>query len=413
MSQTIELDPIRLDKVLRDDQFRAGIIEVADLAYRSGYTEYEHLMELSRGDDVVANLAARMLHTKRIAVQVMHPLKLAVIVPMWRENRRLLPRSGGNPNGENSLHDKLAALQWLFEGTAITWQLYAVDDNCPEDSASIAQLVIDRNGFSDNASVLRLAEGFPYACEPLSEMASLEMSSKGGAVLRGFSDALDEGADLVFYTDSDNSIHIGQIGPLLQAVCLEGFDVATGDRWLDKTYLWPQGNRGIGGMEGLNILFHLRSLLGVETVVPDVVAPYKLFTSSILQKILPTLRRFDFCFDYDIAAALTREKARIATAPIIIFDSIPETSWNHYGHSQIWFQKLDGMISAARRFDLPHDKELANLVMTLVNSSADIARMIDAVPPPELVGCHPDSIGREEILSRQQTAEFIRQIFKS
>ena len=90
-------------------------------------------------DTIDVALACKIARSKSIVRSAGWTGRLAVLVAMWGEGRRLLPRSDDNPLGEDSLRVKLDQLEWLFDGTDVDWRLLAIDDGDPDDSASVAQ----------------------------------------------------------------------------------------------------------------------------------------------------------------------------------------------------------------------------------------------------------------------------------
>ena len=144
-------------------------------------------------DGVLLGLAKQLAASRREALAIESPLRVAMVFAMWREAKRLQPQSADNPNGEDCLRHKLASLEWLFRDTKVDWHLYAVDDDCPEGSGQIARAVADASRCSKRVTVRHLRDGYPYASPPLSALMSPADSSKGGAVVLGLSSAIADG----------------------------------------------------------------------------------------------------------------------------------------------------------------------------------------------------------------------------
>lgn len=404
MNKPIMLDDLKLHKVMQAPDYRKYLLEIAERAVAAETDDARSLLSLAKGDDVAANVALLLSKSRRIALETITPARLAIVVPMWREVRRIKPFTAENPHGESCVSDKLETLAWLFGGTGIDWHLYFVDDDCPEGSAAVAEQAIEEGGFGENATVLRLSTGFPYALPPLSRMESLESSNKGGAVLLGCAAAVEAGFDYIGYTDCDNSVHIGQLGLLLPH--LERHSVVMGNRWSGNPYSWFHSSRELH-LDKLRIVFHLKGLLDLQTVFPDVISPFKVFRRRELAAILAELDRFDFCFDFDIAGAATQMGLSCCSEGVILFDSHAETSWNHFGHARIWYQKLNGMVSAARKFELPHEASAASLVDRYVRTPDDLMKVFASTPPKQILESEISALGKVETFSIEETAHFL------
>ena len=108
-------------------------------------------------------------------------------------------------------------------------------------------------------SVLSLADALPASEGPLANLASADDSRKAGAIIMGAMAAIDDGADAVIYTDADNSVHLGQIGLLIQPYVDNGVPVVLGDRKHADSVLVKEGARwGIG----IKVLRHMQRMIG-------------------------------------------------------------------------------------------------------------------------------------------------------
>ena len=100
-------------------------------------------------------LATYMAASRRWVQQNDTAVSVGVVFAMWGEHIRLQARSLENPNGENSLLNKVRQLRWLTRDSAITWTIYAVDDGDPEDSAAVAENIVAEHGLENDVTVLR------------------------------------------------------------------------------------------------------------------------------------------------------------------------------------------------------------------------------------------------------------------
>ncbi|OKP64856.1 hypothetical protein BTE77_33960 [Ensifer adhaerens] len=141
MNSAAILDDITLQNIMQDSDYRQRFLDVATKAAVSECWDISDLMSVADGDPVVATVSSLLAQAKRAAAQSEVSQRLALVVPMWREVRRLQPKSEANPHGENCAREKLRALDWLFSGTKTDWHVFFVDDDCPEVSSKICSTV--------------------------------------------------------------------------------------------------------------------------------------------------------------------------------------------------------------------------------------------------------------------------------
>ena len=281
-----------------------------------------------------------------------HALQVAIVFAMWGEQNRLRPRSPENPVGEDSLVTKLRQVEWATRDTAIDWSLYAVDDGCPHGSGRIARELAAGHELGERVRVLSLAEALPAAQGPLKALASADDSRKGGAILFGCAEALAAGADAVIYTDADSSVHLGQIGLLLQPFVAEGATAVLGDRKHARSVLVKEADRwGVG----IKVLRHMQRMIGQAVFsrgILDTQAAFKLYERELLARIIADPTVFDFSFDTDWILAAIRREARIAQVPFAFIDSAAESASIAQGPMTTWETLLFGLIRATRRHGL-------------------------------------------------------------
>ncbi|NNM28337.1 MAG: glycosyltransferase, partial [Akkermansiaceae bacterium] len=211
------------------------------------------------GTPLEARLAGLLARSRREILACREPLRVGVVFAMWGEHNRLRPRSPDNPHGEDSLALKLEQLAEATRDSVVSWHLYAVDDGCPHDSAGIARKIAAAHPLGGRVTVLSLAEALPAADGPLARLATAGDSRKAGAIILGAMQAIAAGVDAVIYTDADNSVHLGQIGLLLQPFVEHGVPVVLGNRKHPDSVLVKEGARwGIG----IKVLRHMQRMIG-------------------------------------------------------------------------------------------------------------------------------------------------------
>lgn len=394
----IMLKEHELAAVMQDSDYRATLLRNADKAIRAANHSFDKILSDCEGDEVAAHLSSMLAKSRQSVLSQRYRFSLAIIVPMWREVRRMRPFSAVNLHGENCVLDKLEGLAWLFRDTAIDWHLFLVDDCCPEDSAGAAREILGSSILGQQATILRLADGFPYTGQPLGRLGNLEDSNKGGAVFLGCAAAAKAGFDYIGYTDCDNSVHIAQLGLLIPK--LHDDPIVMGDRWAVNPFSAFHESRA-KHLRSLQIALVLKDLLSLQTIFPDVVSPLKIFRREELSTILESVDRYDFCFDFDLAGAATRLDYTAGSEGILLFDSHAETSWNYFGQATIWHQKLEGMVAAARKYGLTHDERVAEVITRHLRSADELAFLFSEAPPFEAVADNASQEGERSSLFEQ------------
>jgi len=136
--------------------------------------------------------AEKVRKALRFARSISRPVKLSLVMPMYKEETRLMPKSDENDLGENALREKVEQLEMLrMVNENVRWQLVAVDDGSPglSSKACVGKLWEE---------IIREYEGRGITLDPsqvITESISPEEkkiigSEKGGAVIHGLKKAL-------------------------------------------------------------------------------------------------------------------------------------------------------------------------------------------------------------------------------
>jgi hypothetical protein len=402
------IDQELLNRYLGDAEYRRSLTRLADqLIYDTTATTSVRDGEVPPADPFALMYARRLADARSAMLRLRAPLRVGVVFAMWRERRRLQAKSRENPGGEDCLAFKVETLRWLFEGTPVHWQLYAVDDGCPEGSYEQACAVVREGGFSDRVTVMHLGNGFPHVDEPLSALPSVEASTKGGAIALGCVRALADGCDWIAYTDCDVSVHLGQLGSLLSEALAGDRQAVFGDRSLNQAFPYWSPARVTPG-DGERLLSHVRRLL-LEERLPlfDVPSPLKLFDAKYFSAPLRRLRNFDFSFDFELVMGVVRDRARTSVLELLAVDSFSESAWHHHGDQVVWYQKLFGIIKAARAGAFPHNRQLAVVVETYLSSPEAIGRILKAEAPEALARVEDSELGDILLMSVADIREWL------
>lgn len=353
-------------------------------------------------------LAAKLVESRRSLLRCARPLQVAVVFAMWGEQNRLLPKAVANPHGEDLLRVKLRQLDEATKATPVRWRLYAVDDGCPHGSSTIAKEIAGAHPLGENVQVLSLADALPAPTGPLRALPSADASQKGGAVILGCLRALAEGADAVVYTDADLSVHLGQIGLLVEPFVERDARVVLGNRKHPEAVLVKQESRwGVG----IKLLRHMQRRVGAaifETGILDTQAAFKLYGRGVLEQILSNPTVYDFSFDTDWIAAVVAMDERFEGVPFAFIDSFAESASIVQGPMTTWLVLLKGLLAAVRARGLPHDEAMARVLDEEIQGAADLELLIDTLPP-ELAAAADEDLGRPDLLPADAVRAWIEQ----
>ncbi|HAK47371.1 MAG TPA: glycosyltransferase, partial [Spirochaeta sp.] len=353
-------------------------------------------------------IAAKLVDSRRFLLANEKPVNIGVVFAMWGEHNRLRLKSDDNPNGEDSLRVKLEQLDWATRETAVNWTLYAVDDGDPNDSGELVRQIAADHPLGDHVKVLYLSKAVPTDTGPLTELASADDSRKGGAILLGCMQAIEDGVDAVMYTDADNSVHLGQIGLLLRPFLQDGMRVVLGNRKHPEAVLVKvEGRWGIG----IKALRHMQRMIGQAIFsrgIRDTQAAFKLYDANILNKIIQNPTVFDFSFDTDFILAAIAMDEPFVKVPFAFIDSAAESASIAQGPMTTWETLLKGLVKAVRKHGVPHNEAMARVLDEEILSSADLDAIINHLPP-ELESAADGDLGNPAIMSPEAMQVWIHE----
>lgn len=356
-------------------------------------------------------LAVKLVESRRMILRVEEATKVGVVFAMWGEQNRLRPKSPQNPNGEDSLRTKIEQLNWITQGSNVSWHLYAVDDGCPHKSASIAKGIVEQYPvhIREKVTVLRLSDAIPTMTGPLKNLRNVDDSRKGGAIILGCECALSNGVDAVVYTDADNSVHLGQLGLIIEPFVNSDKQVVLGNRKHEDSILVKQEERwGVG----IKTLRHMQRMIGAqifERGIKDTQAAFKLYSRDTLTYILKKPTVFDFSFDTDwIFAAMEKNKS-IATIPFAFIDSAAESASVVQGPMTTWYVLLEGLVKAAKARGAAYSEDMAEVFNREIQSHKDLELIIDTLPP-QLAGVHDSDLGNPDVMSPESVGQWISNV---
>ena len=404
--------------LIENGKTKFDLTEVAD--QESLYALTNRLMEIPNlsfeelrntagdvGTPLEFKIAAKIVESKKFLLSNKQGVTLGVVFAMWGEQNRLLPKTTDNPNGEDLLRVKLQQLDWITRDSGITWTLYAVDDGCPHGSGKIAEEIISNDHLNEHAKVLYLSEAIPSEHGPLAGLKSVNDSRKGGAIILGCLEAINDGAEVIICTDADSSVHLGQIGLLLQKFIINRTSVVLGNRKDPNSVLVKQETRwGIG----IKLLRHMQRMVGqaiFSNGILDTQAAFKLYHRDILQKIIQNPTVYDFSFDTDWILAAIVMDAPFEQIPFAFIDSFAESASITQGPMTTWKILLKGLVKQVQKYGLSHNKAMERVIHEEILTSADLDILIHHLPP-ELVNVEDRDLGNPDIMSPEAVRAWIQ-----
>lgn len=369
----------------------------------------EELEEIAYRSDTALEfrIAAKLVESKKYISTVTKPLKIGIVFAMWGEHNRLKTKTKDNPNGEDSLRVKLEQIAWATKSSPIDWTLYAVDDGDPHKSGKLAEEIAASHPLGKHVKVLYLADAVPTDSGSLKNLASVDDSRKGGAIIYGAQEALKDGNDAVIYTDADNSVHLGQIGLLLKPYLEDGIEAVWGDRKNPQAVLVKQEARwGIG----IVLLRHMQRMIGhaiFSQDISDTQAAFKLYSSKLLKGIIAEPAVYDFSFDSDWILAVIAADEKFAKVPFAFIDSAAESASIAQGPMTTWETLLKGLLKSIRKHNIEHNLEMAKVLDEEILSSKDLDLLINHLPA-QLEDADNASLGNPELMSPTEIRAWIR-----
>lgn len=279
---------------------------------------------------------AKILNSFDIIRKLEKPVRVTYIMPMYNEERRLMPKSEFNPYGEDALRKKIKQLQDLHAlNPNFEWRLIVVDDGSPTEACYECA--------KDLWEEIQNEEHLPsdkVVIERITPERKKEINSrKGGAVYYGIQKALDIGwADYIGYTDVDTSIDMRLTGNLLDALINRKADVAIGSRWCkgaDRKGMPLQAYLSSIGFDWL-----VRKIIPPLHGIKDTQRGFKLFDKKALAQILPFARERGFAFDVELLLLSKLAGFTVKEVPVSWFESRKASTLHLFSDARKMFKSI-------------------------------------------------------------------------
>ncbi len=289
-------------------------------------------------------------HSRKVVDKVKKKLIIEVVIPVFRDIALLPPDK--NPDGKDAVRITVDQLKELFDDNPnIEWRLTFVDDGGPRDIDFDGQMLsageIVKRLLKENYSELydsgkvkvkslqkaideNLNQPKDERNPVLEGLKNAEKDSKkGGAVVYGMWEAIEEGADFVVVIDADESTDRRQIGLLMEPVLQGEVDTVIGSRHLPTSFVM---GRSLGAKSSSKIYnwFVRIILLLIKQVrrIRDTQCGFKLFTRRALYDILPDSRDKKGSFDAELLALADMKGYRIKEIGIHWVESAQTSAFN-------------------------------------------------------------------------------------
>jgi hypothetical protein len=285
---------------------------------------------------------------------------ISVVWAMYGETGRMVTRAE-HPHGEDFVRVKARQLNWLTDGTSVSWSVVAVDDGCSDtpSSAEVMRRIVAGEGYPAEGhrgiTVLRLADLIDDGTSigpAFDRLMGPEQSRKGGSIIAGLAHALNASvADrhVVAYTDADLSANLAQLGTLAAPILRPAPPDRHGDAappvavlgqrygMSEAVLVTPGGPLreplSTGGKpDKMIVLFRhaVRATLIPELAhVLDTQAGFKAFDAAALGTVLPKVSSFDETFDVELLIYLAQQYGADALAiePIVFTEDFAATNF--------------------------------------------------------------------------------------
>lgn len=370
------IDLTNADHLKRVTEIADELIKNANLVFELENLE-KSFSEDKNAYSLMIHLAIKLAKSKKSIQSLNDEIHLSVVFAIYKENNRILTEDQ-HPHGEDFLMRKIAQLDWLFEGKDnFTWDMFIVDDGCPDNSGKIAEQILTEKYKKDNVKVFYLQDAINNRIPVASLLKTTDDSRKGGSIEYGLylASLQPKEKQIIMYTDADLSIHLGQAGLLIESIINKEKDAAIGSR-RESTSIFIK--HGVRNTRGKLFIYLWKRLIPQLNYIVDTQCGYKAFTAETVRKILPGTIEKQFAFDVELL--LKTEIFRhlsIEKVPIAGIDSIEASTTTDL---QPYLSMLKKMVLMYDKY-LPEKSEsndFAEFIMELDEQKWD--KLIDNIP---------------------------------
>ena len=364
-----------------------SIYEVANsiLKDSSDIDNINLLEEKYAGDDssLLYNVAIKIAKSKILIKNINKKISITIVFAIYNEHNRIQD-SNSHPNGENFIENKIEQLNWLFENASdlIDWKMIIVDDGCPNNSGLIAKNIIETKFKKYNIEVLFLENAIKENLEIANNLTSTNDSQKGGSIIYGMWKASKENSNsnhIIVYTDADLSIHLSQIGLLINDIVNSDVKVSIGSKREKKSVLLKSSSRNLRGMFFISLW---KQLITDLKYLNDTQCPLKAFRADLIHEIIEDNEESKFAFDIELLLKsqmnqINKNVPIIKSQPMAMIDSEAESTTTQLNPYLTMLKAIAKMYKKYLPFNEKSEK-LANFLNLLDEN--DWKKLVDNIP---------------------------------
>lgn len=280
--------------------------------------EFYKLEHKLKNEPLFAQLAFKLAKSKKIVNEIKEPVHISMIFAMYDEITRMkTPQE--NPLGEDFINVKVSQFKWLFENKG-TWNIYLVDDGCPNGSGKAAEKIIKKNNYT-STNVLYLQNAIDKKLSIVKTLSSTNDSRKGGSIVYGLWQAAQKEKEnhYVCYTDADLSTDLGQTGFLIDTLHNNHKLAAVGSRREEDSVVVKKGVRNT---RGKLFIYLWKQMLHELDYIVDSQCAFKGFSSEIIPTITSNMIEPQFAFDLELLLKVQKYKQNeMEKIPVAWIDS--------------------------------------------------------------------------------------------
>jgi hypothetical protein len=328
----------------------------------------------------------KFIESENVIINLKQRVTLTLINPVYKEIGRMQKREQ-HPHGENSLRTKIACIQYfesinpLFSG-----RIFVVDDGCPEGSGDMAENILSEYPKSPH-KVFFLGKAIDENDIDLpvgiTHKNGSNRSVKGGAVLFGMQKALNapaEGVHIIVDNDADLSVHPMQLGLLVQDIVDGKTKAIAGSRREEDSVSLIGGSRNLRGNLFIQIWQHFLPQLAQK--VTDTNRAFKAFESSMLEKILPSIKIYTFPYQIELLQACISLDIPLVKKGIAYIDSEAASTQSGSNITETYLNQINQIIDIAKRYNTIATSD--PLMKYFSSISEEEWSVIEAKPPKEI-----------------------------
>lgn len=433
-----------LARDLTDPAQNQAVLDGAS-ALESGTTSAEevaatHGAAVAAEAEAAADSRARLVAAAAATDEAIH---ISVVFAMYGETGRMSTREE-HPHGEDLVRVKARQLDWLTNGTGVSWSIVAVDDGCPDmpSSAELMERIVAAEEHAADGhrgiTVLRLADILadgPSIGPAFDRLTSPDQSRKGGSILAGLAHALRApGVDpattrhVVAYTDADLSANLAQLGTLAAPI----LESASPDRPADGAPIVAALGQRYGMAEAVlvkasgptrepvstgskpdKIIVLFRHAVRAALIphlahVLDTQAGFKAFDAVALAEVVPEMSSFDATFDVELLIHLSQRfgAAAIAARPIVFTEDFAATNFPSVDPGEQHLAMARQVVGLYDRFVAPTEPA--------AGEAAELLALVRGLEVPAYVrliqGLRAEDAGDDTLFERRWPAAHLREL---